>query len=72
MVQAEAGKENEVAKKLKNYRKEGVKNVYLVTGPYDLVVEAEVPNEKELNKLVSSVRKNVDGVHSTYTLRCVE
>jgi len=72
LVQAEVGKEDEVAKKLKDYRKEGVKNVYLVTGPYDLVAEVEVPNEKELNKLVSSVRKNVDGIYSTYTLRCVE
>jgi len=68
MIQTEPGREEEVVKKLRNYKKEGVENVYLVTGPYDLIAEARVPDEKELNKLVSSIRKKVDGIYSTSTL----
>jgi|YelNatPaOPRAMG01_1025707.scaffolds.fasta_scaffold07848_7 DNA-binding Lrp family transcriptional regulator len=72
MVQSEAGREKEVIEKLKDYKKEGIENIYIVTGPYDLVVEARVPDEKELNKLVTSIRKRVDGIYSTYTLICRE
>jgi len=51
-------------------RIDGVKSAAVVSGPYDLIVYAEVPDMRELGKLVRQEIQAVDGV--TRTLTCPE
>ena len=45
----------------------GVKHVYAVTGPYDLIVDIKAETLEELNELVLSRMRSVDGVRKTTT-----
>ncbi len=48
-------------------RIQGVKEVYSVTGPHDLVVHIEAESLEDLNDLVLSRIRSVDGVTKTST-----
>ncbi len=45
----------------------GVKHVYGITGPYDIIVDIEAETLEELNDLVLSRVRGVDGVRKTST-----
>ena len=45
----------------------GVKHVYVITGPHDLIVDIEAETMEELNNLVLSRMRTVDGVRKTTT-----
>lgn len=45
----------------------GVKHVYAVTGPHDIIVDIEAETMDELNDLVLSRMRSVDGVKKTTT-----
>ncbi|MGD9850391.1 MAG: Lrp/AsnC family transcriptional regulator [Nitrospirales bacterium] len=45
----------------------GVKAVYPVTGPYDLIAQIEANTMEELNELVMTRIRGVDGVTKTNT-----
>jgi len=45
----------------------GVKHVYAITGPFDLIVDVEAETMEELNDLVLSRMRSVDGVRKTTT-----
>ncbi|MDA0737889.1 MAG: Lrp/AsnC ligand binding domain-containing protein [Nitrospirae bacterium] len=45
----------------------GVKHVYGITGPYDIIVDIEAESLEELNDLVLSRMRSVDGVRKTTT-----
>lgn len=45
----------------------GVKAVYPVTGPYDLIAQVEANSMEELNELVMTRIRSVDGVTKTNT-----
>jgi len=46
---------------------EGVKMAHAVTGPFDIIVFAEVPDLATLSDLVLAKIQNVDGVQKTQT-----
>ena len=48
-------------------RIEGVKAVYPVTGPYDLIAQVEAETLEELNDLVMARIRGVDGITKTNT-----
>jgi DNA-binding Lrp family transcriptional regulator len=48
-------------------RIEGVKAVYPVTGPYDLIAQVEAETLEELNDLVMVRIRGVDGITKTNT-----
>ncbi|RMH09434.1 MAG: Lrp/AsnC family transcriptional regulator [Nitrospirae bacterium] len=48
-------------------RMAGVRTVYAITGPHDLIVQIEAPTLEELNELVLSRIRSVDGVLKTTT-----
>ena len=48
-------------------RIQGIKSVYAVTGPHDLIVQIEAETIEELNELVLSRIRAVDGVLKTST-----
>ena len=45
----------------------GVKNLYSVTGPHDLIVDIEADTLEELDESVLSKIRSVDGVQKTTT-----
>lgn len=45
----------------------GVKHVYAITGPHDLIVDIEADTLENLNELVLSRLRSVDGVTKTTT-----
>jgi DNA-binding Lrp family transcriptional regulator len=58
-------KEYEVAQRLKGM--EGVVEIKVVFGEYDLVVKVQVEGVKRLDEIVTKIRK-IDGVAATSTL----
>jgi DNA-binding Lrp family transcriptional regulator len=46
---------------------EGIKTADVVTGPYDIIVYAEVPNQYELGKLVLTKIHSLEGVKEAIT-----
>jgi DNA-binding Lrp family transcriptional regulator len=69
-MKTEFEKREEVVKRLKSYRE--IRNVYPLLGLYDVIAEIEVQNQNELQRIVSSVRKSIDGIYETCTLVCIE
>ncbi len=67
LLEAQAGKTEEALQKVKQI--EGVKNVSLVTGPYDLIIYLEAEDLKVLGKTVSEKIQIIPGV--TKTITCV-
>ncbi|NKB81754.1 MAG: hypothetical protein GKS05_07700 [Nitrospirales bacterium] len=48
-------------------RIEGVKKVYPITGPHDLIIHIETDTFEEINELVLSKIRSVDGIMKTST-----
>ncbi len=46
---------------------DGVKTADVVTGPYDIIVFAELPNQDELGKLVINKIHSLEGVREALT-----
>lgn len=67
LLEAQAGKTEEALHKVKQI--EGVKDVALVTGPYDLIIQLEADDLKILGKIVSEKIQVIPGV--TKTITCV-
>lgn len=66
LIQTEVGKAAQVAKEAANIQ--GVTSAEDVTGPYDVIVQAEAPSVDDLGKLVVAKIQAVDGI--TRTLTC--
>lgn len=45
----------------------GVKSLYAVTGPFDLIAQVEAETIEELNEIVLSRIRSVDGITKTST-----
>jgi len=45
----------------------GVRHVYAITGPHDIIVDIEADTLEDLNELVLSRMRSVDGVRKTTT-----
>ncbi len=66
LIQTEVGKAAQVAKEVGSI--EGVTAAEDVTGPYDVIVQAEAPSVDDLGKLVVAKIQAVEGI--TRTLTC--
>ena len=66
LIQTEVGKSGEVAEAVR--RIEGVVSADDVTGPYDVIAQAEAPTVDDLGKMVVSRVQMIDGI--TRTLTC--
>ncbi|MCE5223561.1 Lrp/AsnC ligand binding domain-containing protein [bacterium] len=67
LLEAQAGKTDEALQKLKQIA--GVREVSLVTGPYDLIINLEADDLKELGRIVNEQVQTIPGV--TKTITCV-
>jgi DNA-binding Lrp family transcriptional regulator len=65
MIVTEPGTENTIADKLK--KKEGVKDVGIVYGEYDIITKIEVKSMLDLQNFILGLRKN-KGIQRTTTM----
>ena len=66
LIQTEVGKSGDVAEAVRKI--DGVVSADDVTGPYDVIAQAEAPTVDELGKMVVSRVQMIDGI--TRTLTC--
>lgn len=66
LLTAERHRVNEVAQKLTSV--DGISEVYSVSGNYDLVAIARVPNNDALADLVTNQFVEIDGIETTDTM----
>jgi DNA-binding Lrp family transcriptional regulator len=67
LLEAQAGKTEEALNKIRSIK--GVKEVNLVTGPYDLIINIEADDLKKLGQIVSDEIQIIGGV--TKTITCI-
>jgi DNA-binding Lrp family transcriptional regulator len=70
LIQTEVGKAANVAEELQAI--DGVTSADDVTGPYDVIVQAEAGSVDELGKMVVSEIQLIDGITRTTTLTVVD
>lgn len=67
LLEAQAGKTEEALNKIRSIK--GVKEVNLVTGPYDLIINIEADDLKKLGQIVSDEIQIIGSV--TKTITCI-
>lgn len=67
LVSCEIGTEHDLLLQLRKI--DGVKDVTITYGDYDLIVEAETENESKMNELIASKIRKLEKIRSTVTLR---
>lgn len=67
LVSCEIGTEHDLVSQLKKI--DGIKNVIITYGDYDIVVEAETKSEKDMNELIATKIRKIEKIRSTITLR---
>lgn len=65
LVQTNSGKASEVASAIRSLA--GISAAHYVTGPYDVIVEAECESVDELGQLVVGRVQAIDGITRTVT-----
>ncbi|MEK6965110.1 MAG: Lrp/AsnC ligand binding domain-containing protein [Thermoproteota archaeon] len=69
LMSCEIGTEHDLLLQLKKI--DGVKDVTITYGDYDLVVETETENESKMNELISAKIRKLEKIRSTVTLRVI-
>ena len=69
LITAEPGKDREVANKIKKV--EGVENVYLAAGRYDVVAEVQAPDDASMLSLTYDKIRIIGGIRDTHTMFCL-
>ncbi|MFC1812141.1 Lrp/AsnC family transcriptional regulator [Thermodesulfobacteriota bacterium] len=69
LITAEPGKDREVANKVKEI--EGVGNVYLAAGRYDVVAEVQAPDDATMLSLTYDKIRVIGGIRDTHTMFCL-
>jgi DNA-binding Lrp family transcriptional regulator len=67
LVSCEIGTEHDLLLQIKKI--DGVKDVTITYGDYDLIVEAETENESKMNELIAAKIRKLEKIRSTVTLR---
>ncbi len=70
LITANPGKDREVADKVKNI--EGVENVYLAAGRYDVVAEVHAPDDDSMLALTYDRIRVIGGIRETHTMFCLK
>jgi len=69
LIAADPGMDREVAGQVKKIK--GVKNVYLVTGLYDIVAEVQASDDASMIALAYDKLRPIDGIRETHTMFCL-
>jgi DNA-binding Lrp family transcriptional regulator len=70
LITSNPGKDREVANNLKNV--EGVGNVYLAAGRYDVVAEVQAPDDDSMLALIYDKIRRIDNIKKTHTMFCLK
>ena len=70
LITADPGRDREVANKAKEIQ--GVENVYLAAGRFDVVVEAQTPDDASMLSLTYDKIRVIDGIKETHTMFCLK
>jgi DNA-binding Lrp family transcriptional regulator len=70
LITAEPGMDRDVAAQIKNI--DGVDNVYLATGLYDIVAEVQAADEASMIALAYDEVRPIDGIRETHTMFCLK
>ncbi len=70
LITADPGRDREVANKVKEIQ--GVENVYLAAGRFDVVVEAQTPDDASMLSLTYDKIRVIDGIRETHTMFCLK
>lgn len=66
LVRAKTGREIEIKKELDKIKQ--INDIHVVTGPYDLLVDVKVENERELKTITIDRIRRWESVSETITL----
>jgi DNA-binding Lrp family transcriptional regulator len=70
LITVNPGKDREVANNLNNI--EGVENVYLAAGRYDVVAEVQAADDDRMLALVYDKIRKIDNIKKTQTMFCLK
>jgi DNA-binding Lrp family transcriptional regulator len=70
LITADPGKDRKVAGNVKNV--EGVQNVYLAAGRYDVVAEVQTPDDNSMLALIYDRIRVIDDIRDTHTMFCLK
>ncbi len=70
LITVDPGRDREVANKVKEIQ--GVENVYLAAGRFDVVVEAQAPDDASMLSLTYDKIRVIDGIKETHTMFCLK
>ncbi|MDH4204926.1 MAG: Lrp/AsnC ligand binding domain-containing protein [Desulfobacteraceae bacterium] len=70
LITADPGKDRKVAGNVKNV--EGVQNVYLAAGRYDVVAEVQTPDDNSMLALIYDKIRVIDDIRDTHTMFCLK
>lgn len=70
LITADPGKDRKVAGNVKNV--EGVQNVYLAAGRYDVVAEVQAPDDNSMLGLVYDRIRVIEDIRETHTMFCLK
>lgn len=69
LITSDPGKDRDVATKIKKI--EGVENVYLTAGRYDVVAEVQAPDDVSMLSLTYDKVRIISGIRETHTMFCL-
>jgi DNA-binding Lrp family transcriptional regulator len=70
LITSNPGFDREVAGKIKKI--EGVKNVYLAAGRFDIVAEVQTPDDASMLSVTYDNIRVIDGIRDTHTMFCLK
>ena len=70
LITEDPGRDREVANKVKEIQ--GVENVYLAAGRFDVVAEAQAPDDASMLSLTYDKIRVIDGIRETHTMFCLK
>ena len=69
LITSDPGKDREVAGKIKEIQ--GVENVYLAAGRYEVVAEVQTPDDASMLSLAYDKVRIISGIRDTHTMFCL-
>lgn len=69
LITSDPGRDREVAGKIKEI--DGVENVYLAAGRYDVVAEVQAPDDASMLSLAYDNVRIINGIRETHTMFCL-
>ena len=69
LITSDPGKDRDVATKVKEI--EGVENVYLAAGRFDVVAEVQAPDDASILAMTYDNVRMISGIRKTHTMFCM-